>query len=203
MKPLKPTFGERITELEFLMGSQKKLAKSFGVSTRTIRRWKDREDPPNAGQTRGKELRTLTRRRERYWKEEKPKKRQRGPVEIGPDGEPLPDQRLPLPIPGRGVLRLNDYLRDGPPIERAFFAFDLEGWLQTGQGRAFKDALTDDKPRGVEVLVQVREAGEPRPDPIRRVIAYEGDVPTFVSDFYALQRSLYDEAGPGTSLFLL
>ena len=43
MKKRRGTVAERIRSLEIAYGSQKALAKSLGVSTRTIRRWKNRD----------------------------------------------------------------------------------------------------------------------------------------------------------------
>jgi hypothetical protein len=47
------SFGQRVTDLEAIEGSQQAVADLLGVSKRTIRRYKKRVEPPRAGQYAG------------------------------------------------------------------------------------------------------------------------------------------------------
>lgn len=59
-------FGERLQSLELAIGSQKGLAKSLGVSTRTIRRWKHIEEFEPPKRKRKLDIKVV-KRRERYY----------------------------------------------------------------------------------------------------------------------------------------
>lgn len=68
MKTRKSDFGERIVQLEVATGSQKALAKSLGVSTRTIRRWKHRRDVEIPSRVKLTEKKLRSRERYRYYR---------------------------------------------------------------------------------------------------------------------------------------
>lgn len=184
MKARQQTFGERITELRLLMGSQKAVAESFGVSTRTVRRWEKRQDVPNAGQERGSRIKRLTRRRERYWKKEKPGKEIDGP----PASIPKPEGPTP-----RGTIRFNDYLRgEGPGA--SLFAFDLPRWFDTPQGGDFREDAQEASAVQVDILLFEGELSPGETRIVRRFLQY--DTPTqFEGDWFGMLRASYDEIG--------
>lgn len=89
------SFGERVARLEREFQARGKtqadLADSLGVSTRTVQRWKGREDPPEGAGSKlyqevGGSRENILRRRERYYY-------RYSPVETEPVSDPPPIER--------------------------------------------------------------------------------------------------------------
>ena len=171
MKPLRKKFGEIVADIRESVGSTKKTAERFGVSVSTINRWIKREEAPN------RKVERVTKRKEYYYRVERPRRRAARKAEGKPAIGRAPD--------GSVTVKWSE-------LSIPIFLADIEFHLASPEGSAVKDAIN----RGltIEVDVLFKKLGVLVDRAVEVIEGQKGGnaVQKFASFIWALFRRFYD-----------